>query len=254
MSPTSGVIGEAWNLYKAHWRHLLSISFLVYLAVALLSVLLVAVLTWLGAILGALISLVAIFWLQAALVKAVEDVRDGRADLSVSDTFQAARAHLAAVLVAGLIAAIGIGIGFILLIIPGLVLLTFWCVIVPSIVIEGKSAGESFGRSFDLTRGHFWRVLGIIVLTALIYIGFAIILALILSPLADWLKNFVSTVVSGTLTAPFFALVLTVLYFRLSAVAAQAAPAAVGPQAEEPPDEPPPAQAPPEEPPPTTPA
>ena len=24
MSPTSGVIGEAWQLYKAHWRHLLT--------------------------------------------------------------------------------------------------------------------------------------------------------------------------------------------------------------------------------------
>ena len=40
MNPTSGVIGEAWNLYKAHWRHLLSISFVVYLAVALIGVLL----------------------------------------------------------------------------------------------------------------------------------------------------------------------------------------------------------------------
>ena len=95
--------------------------------------------TWVGAILAALVSLVALFWLQATLVKAVDDVRDGRADLSVSDTFEAARAHLAPVLVAGLIAGIGIAIGFVLLIVPGLVLLTFWCLIVPSIVIEGKS-------------------------------------------------------------------------------------------------------------------
>jgi hypothetical protein len=246
MSPTSGVIGEAWNLYKAHWRHLLSISFVVYLAVALIGVLLVAILTWVGAILAALISLVAVFWLQATLVKAVEDIRDGRADLSVGDTFEAARAHLAAVLVAGLIAAIAIGIGFVLLIIPGLVLLTFWCLIVPSIVIEGKSAGESFGRSIDLVRGHFWRVLGIVVLTALIYIGFGIILSIILSPLADWLQSFVSTIASGTLTAPFFALVLTVLYFRLSAAAEQVAPAAATTPVDEPSAEaPPPAEPPP---------
>jgi hypothetical protein len=250
MNPTSGVIGEAWNLYKAHWRHLLSISFVVYLAVALIGVLLVAVLTWVGAILAALVSLVALFWLQATLVKAVDDVRDGRADLSVSDTFEAARAHLAAVLVAGLIAGIGIAIGFVLLIVPGLVLLTFWCLIVPSIVIEGKSAGESFGRSFDLTRGHFWRVLGIVVLTVVIYFGFEIVLSLILSPLADWLKNFVSSVVSGTLTAPFFALVLTVLYFRLSAAAEQVAPAAAAAPAEQPSAEPPTE----EPPPPATPA
>jgi hypothetical protein len=247
MSPTSGVIGEAWNLYKAQWRHLLSISFVVYLAVAIIGVILVGVLTWVGAILAALISLVAIFWLQAALVKAVEDIRDGRADLSLSETFAAGRAHLTPVLVAGVIATIAIGIGFILLIIPGLVLLTFWCVIIPAIVIEGKSAGESFGRSFDLVRGHFWRVLGIIVLTVLIYAGFEIVLSLILSPLADWLKNFVSTVVSGTLTAPFFALVLTVLYFRLSAAAAEQAEPAV-------PEQEPPAQPLPDDPPPASPA
>jgi hypothetical protein len=250
VSPTSGVIGEAWSLYKTHWRHLLSISFVVYLAVALIGVLLVAILTWVGAVLAALISLVAIFWLQAALVKAVEDVRDGRADLSLGETFEAARAHLTPVLVAGVIAAIGIGIGFLLLIIPGLVLLTFWSVIVPSIVIEGKSAGESFGRSFDLVRAYFWRVLGIIVLTVLIYAGFEIMLSLILSPLADWLKNFVSTVVSGTLTAPLFALVLTVLYFRLHAAKEQVAPPLAGPAEATPSPE---GQPPTEEPPPATP-
>jgi hypothetical protein len=246
MTPTSGVIGEAWNLYKAHWRHLLTISFVVYVAVALVGVLLVAVLTWFGAILAALISLVAIFWLQAALVKAVEDIRDGRADLSLSETFAAGQARLAPVLVAGVLAAIAIGIGFILLIIPGLVLLTFWCVIIPAVVIEMKSAGESFGRSFELVRGYFWRVLGIIVLTVLIYAGFEIVLSLILSPLADWLKNFVSAVVSGTLTAPFFALVLTVLYFRLAA-AHSTAPAAAG-------ESPPPVDIPPEDPRPGRPA
>jgi len=79
-----------------------------------------------------------------------------------------------------------------------------------------------------------------------IYFGFEIVLALILSPLADWLKNFVSSVVSGTLTAPFFALVLTVLYFRLSAAAEQVAPVAVAPAEE------PPAEAAPEEPPPAS--
>jgi hypothetical protein len=249
VSPTSGVIGEAWNLYKAHWRHLLSISFVVYLAVALIGVVLVALLTWLGAILAVLVSLVALFWLQAALVKAVDDVRDGRADLSFSQTFEAARAHLTSVLVAGIIAVIGIGIGFVLLIIPGLILLTFWCVIIPTIVLEGKSAGESFGRSFDLVRGYFWRVLGVVVLTLLIYFGFEIVLTLVLSPLADWVKNFVSTIVSGTLTAPFFALVLTVLYFRLRAAHEQVAPATAGtPAAEQP------AETPPEDPPPATPA
>jgi hypothetical protein len=98
------VYSEAWSLYKTHWRHLLTLAFVVYLAVAVIGTLLVAVLTWLGALIAALIALIALFWLQAALVKAVEDVRDGRADMSLSETFEAARAHLAAVFVAGFIA------------------------------------------------------------------------------------------------------------------------------------------------------
>src|SRR6266511_2723349 len=131
MSPTSGVIGEAWQLYKTHWRHLLTFSFVVYLGVALISALLAAALTWLGALIGFFISLVALFWLQAALVKAVEDVRDGRVDLSLGETIDAAREHLGSVLVAGILAALGIVIGLVLFIVPGLILMTLWAVIVP---------------------------------------------------------------------------------------------------------------------------
>lgn len=223
MNPTEGVIREAWNLYKAHWQHLLTFSFVVYIAVALLSALLTAALTWLGALLASLLSLVAVFWLQAALVKAVDDIRDGRADLSLSATFAAAREHLTAVLVAGILAAIGIVVGLILLIVPGLVLMTLWAVIVPTIVLENRSAGESFGRSRELVRGYAWSVFGVIVLVILLLIGFSILLSIILTPLADWLQSFVSQFISGTVTAPFIALVLTLLYFRLRAAKETAA-------------------------------
>jgi hypothetical protein len=225
------VYSEAWSLYKTHWRHLLTLAFVVYLAVAVIGTLLVAVLTWLGALIAALIALIALFWLQAALVKAVEDVRDGRADMSLSETFEAARAHLAAVFVAGFIAVVGVGVGLFLLIIPGLVVMTFCAVIVPAIVIEGRSAGESLGRSFDLTRPRFWAVLGVVVPLLLVWFGLPIVLDRLLSPIVDWLQSFVSQIVAGALTAPLFALVLTLLYFRLSAHAEQVAQ----PPADEPP-------------------
>lgn len=223
MSPTSGLIGESWNVYKTHWRHLLPIAFVVYLTVGVLGAVLAALLTWFGAIIAAFISLVALFWLQAALVKAVEDIRDGRADLSLSETFESARPHLTAVLVAGILAALGIILGLILLIVPGLFLLTIWAVIIPVIVLENKSAGESFGRSRELVRGYGWGVFGVILLTILLLIGFQIVLSLILTPLADWLRGFISNIVSGTLTAPFIAVVLTLLYFRLKAAKEPAA-------------------------------
>ncbi|MDQ3822721.1 MAG: hypothetical protein M3321_05720 [Actinomycetota bacterium] len=229
MSPTSGVLGEAWGLYKAHWRHLLAISFTVYVALALISAVLTAALTWLGALIAALVSIVGLFWVQGALVRAIDDVRDGRADLSLGETFARVKPQLAAIVVAGILAGIGVFLGLLLLIVPGLVLMTWWVLIIPVIVLEGTSAGTSFGRSRELVRGYGWRVFGVIVLTILLLIGFGIVLGLVLTPLADWLQSFVSNIVSGGLTAPFIALTWTLLYYRLRQ--ARSAAAAVPPPA-----------------------
>ena len=239
MSPTSGVLSEAWDLYKQHWRHLLTIAFVVYVAVALLALVLVGILTWVGAILAAIVSLVATFWVQGALVKAVDDVRDGRADLSLRETFEHVRPQLTAIIVAGILAGLGIALGLLLLIVPGLVLLTWWILIVPVIVLEQRRAGESFSRSRELVRGHGWGVFGVIVLTILLFIAFRIVLGLVLSPFADWLQGFLSEIIAGTLATPFVAVAWTLLYFRLKA--AKEAPAAVEPAA---PAEPPPPAAP----------
>src|SRR4029078_11498259 len=79
------VIGKAWETYKAHWRHLLPIAFVVYVLISLL-ILLLGTLLWFGALVGFVVSIAGVFWLQGALVLAVDDVRDGRADLSISQT------------------------------------------------------------------------------------------------------------------------------------------------------------------------
>jgi hypothetical protein len=225
MSPTSGVIGEAWNLYKAHWRHLIAFSFLVYAGVAVIGALLAITLSWFGVIIAFFISFVALFWLQAALVKAIDDVRDGRADLSLGETFAQGRQHLGSVAVAAILAGLGIILGLLLLIVPGLVLLTWWAVIIPVVVLENRSAGEAFSRSRELVKGNGWGVFGVIVLMVLLLIGFSIVLKIILSPVNEWLESFISQIVSGTLTAPFISIVLTLLYFRLKAAKEPAAAA-----------------------------
>lgn len=225
MSPTEGVLREAWDLYKRHWQHLLSIAFVVYLAVALASLLLVLLLTWFGAIIASILSLIAAFWVQGALVRAVDDVRDGRADLSLGETFNRVRPQLAAIIVAGILAALGIFVGLLLLIVPGLVLLTWWIVIIPVIVLEGRSAGESFGRSRELVRGYAWSVFGVIILTILLFIAFRIVLGIVLIPFADWLQSFLTEIVVGTIATPFAAVAWTILYYRLrGAKEAAAAP------------------------------
>src|SRR5918995_14337 len=216
MNPTEGVLGEAWEMYKAHWQHLLTIALVVYAAVAVVSLLLALLLDrWAAGILAALVSLVATFWLQGALVKAVDDVRDGRPDLSLGETFAGVRPQLVAIIVAGVLAALGVILGLILLIIPGLYLLTRWILIIPVIVLEGRTAGESFGRSWELVRGFAWNVFGVIVLTILILIGFRIALDIVLFPLSNEIQSLLTELIAGTLATPFAVLAWTLLYFRL---------------------------------------
>jgi hypothetical protein len=216
MNPLSGVLGEAWSMYKAHAWHLLAIAFIIYVAAAIVAGLL-SLAGVFGALLGSIVEFFAAFLLQATLVKAVQDVRDGRADLSIGETVSSATPYIWSVAGASILAGIAITIGLLLVIVPGLILITIWAVIIPVIVIERSGALASFGRSRQLVRGHGWHVFGTLVLVFIILIVVDLIVGLIFAALPIVLSRGLGTVISGTLVAPFLALVVTLIYYRLVA-------------------------------------
>src|ERR1700733_13246795 len=215
MNPLSGVLGEAWSMYKAHAWHLLAIAFVVYVAAAIVAGLL-SLAGVFGSLLGSIVEFFAAFLLQATLIKAVQDVRDGRADLSMGGTVSAATPHIWTGAAASILAGIAITIGLILIIVPGLWLITIWAVIIPVIVIERSGALASFGRSRQLVRGHGWHVFGTLVLVFVILIVVDIVLGVIFLALPIVLRSGLSTIISGPLIAPFLALVVTLIYYRLT--------------------------------------
>jgi hypothetical protein len=213
-------------MYKTYAKHLLAIAFVIYVIAAIIAGVLSLAGTF-GALLGSLVSIVAASLLQATLVKAVQDVRDGRVDMSIGETVQAARPYLWSVVGASILAGIAITIGFILIIVPGLYLITIWAVIVPVIVIEGTGAMASFGRSRQLVRGHGWHVFGTLVLVYIILLVVGLLLGLIFSALPHILGSGLSQIIAGTLISPFLALVVTLVYYRLLGTS-QAPPPADG--------------------------
>ncbi len=220
------VLSEAWNLYKRFLMQFFLTALVVFAVLDLLSALAAqaagdsagASVFW--GLIAFVIGIVGYFWVQGALVELVRDVRDGRADRTVGETYATVRPRLPALIAAGILAALGIGIGLILFIVPGLFLLTIWSMLVPVIVIEGRSAGESFSRSREVVRGHGWPVFGLILIT-FITIGIAsALIRLVFSPLPDFLDNWLGALVAHSLTVPFAAAALTTAYFKLSALAA----------------------------------
>jgi hypothetical protein len=224
MNPLSGIFSEAWAMYRAHAAHLIGIAFVIYLAAAIVTGVLSLIGGFAALLLGIVISLVAGFIVQAALVKSVQDLRDGRADLSIGQTLAAGTEVLAPVAAAGILAGIAIGIGLLIILVPGLFLLTIWAVLIPVVVLERTGALNAFGRSYQLVRHHGLQVFGILVVTWIILFVVKLVLGAVLSALPLALASGLSTVVAGSLVAPFTALIVTLMYYRLVAAPAPGGP------------------------------
>lgn len=208
-------IAEGWAVYKRFWRNLLPIAFVISLIVSTISLALSSA----GGVLAVLASVIVLtigaFLIQAALTEAVADVRDGRADLSLGETVSRAWSSVGRVIAVSVVAGILIALGFILVIVPGLYLMTIWSVVIPAAVLERTGVGESLGRSRALVRGYGWTVFGVILLTALIDIVASIVLGLILGGLSYSVAHYVGDVLTTTLVTPFVAATWTSMFFRL---------------------------------------
>jgi hypothetical protein len=175
------------------------------------------------------------------VVKLVQDVRDGRLDQSIGELFSAAAPFILTLILNGIIFGIAVAVGFFLLIVPGLILITIWAVVAPSIVVENRGAIEAFGRSRELVRGEGWSVFGAIVLAFLIVFAIAIVAGILGAAIGDDAGRVIVGTIGNVIAYPIAALVSSILFFDLGGGGGAAtAPAAPPPVAPPPPDVPPP--------------
>jgi len=64
--------------------------------------------------------------------------------------------------------ALALFFGFILFVIPGIILFVMWTVALPACVVEGLGPIDCMRRSTDLTRGYRWKIFGIFILLTII--------------------------------------------------------------------------------------
>lgn len=97
---------------------------------------------------------------------AFQHMRDGAFSLGAS--VATALRRLLPLVALSILWMLGVTLGFMLLIIPGFIVLVMWCVIVPCCVVEKTGPIRSFGRSRELTKGVRWKLLGLFFVTFLI--------------------------------------------------------------------------------------
>ncbi len=95
--------------------------------------------------------------------------------ITVGQVWIVAKKNILMLLIAGLLFSIIIGIGFIFLIIPGIILAVALSFSFFIIVKENKGIGSAFSRCFKLVSGNYLSTLGLLIVTSIIYFVVVII-------------------------------------------------------------------------------
>ena len=210
-----GVIRRVFQIYVEEASVLMPAAAVVFVFTGIIAALLVVANP--GLLLVALIiDLVAVTLFTGMVVELVADVQDGKRDASPGRLLRAVTPVFGQLILVGIVAAIGIVIGFFLIIIPGLILITIWSVAAPVVVLERPGVFAALGRSRELVRGNGWQVFGVIFVLYFLVGVFSLIVEGAAESAGSG-AGIVVRVIVGVLTAPLSALAASVLYFELRA-------------------------------------
>ena len=131
------------------------------------------------------------------------------------DAFRYGFKRLGSIILIGLLVALIVAGGLFLLIIPGIIFAVKLSVSIPALIVENRRGTDAISRSWNLTTGHFWHVLGTWIVAYII----AAIVSAILTALGgdNWLVRGILASIASVITTPFVALVTVLLYLDLRA-------------------------------------
>jgi len=223
------VISETFSIYGQHAGVLIGSAIVIYGIIGIVNgILYDEGGFWLSLLIN-ILNLIGTAIYTGMVVRVVQHARAGTTS-SVGETLSSVTPVLLTLILNGILKGIAVGIGFVLLIIPGIILATMWAVTAPSIVVERSGIIDAFGRSWELVRGNFWPVLGAFVVAYLILIAAGII-AGIIGVAIGLIATIILVILFSAFAAPVIAVVSAVIFFDLGGGETAAAPAAPPPAA-----------------------
>ena len=203
------VFSRIWQIYRDNAAVLIATAFALF-AVQFAALLLLS---------GASVAVGILFWVlsvlyQGMVVELVQGVQSGRRDHSVLDLLRSVEPVLLQLMSVSVLFGLGVAIGFVLLIIPGLILLVTWSVVAPVTVLERPGVFAAFARSRELVRGNGWPVFGVILLVGVTVFVFTLVAELASTALGSLGGALVQWAVTAAI-APVSAISASVIYFAL---------------------------------------
>ena len=164
---------------------------------------------------GLLVGLAGVFiwWLLiGAIAWAIANILIGRQP-DVSDCYRNGYRRVWSILLVAILTFLAFVVGLILLIIPGIFVLTRLSVGVPTVVVEQRKGTDALSRSWNLVKGFGWPVFGALLVSSLL----AGIVGGILGAIGgdNWFVAGIFESIASIITMPFLALVVGLIYFDL---------------------------------------
>jgi hypothetical protein len=211
------IIDASFQLLRRHYTQLVAVA-----VVALLPyIVLIAVTGGTGSGSPTALLVVIAQWLCAALAEAAVIIGVSDAYLEGSVDIQRSLAstvgRLPTILLAGIFRGLAIVAGLIALFFPGVYVMLRTFAIIPVVVLEERSAGDSFRRSWDLARGEVWKIFVTLLLAWLIFIVLYFVLVAVAGLLASRNERASSLMVAILLALvyPITGTVSTLLYYDI---------------------------------------
>jgi len=171
---------------------------------------------FIGTIALSVLGLVAAAITTAIVVRIAYDSFSGR-PVSIGAAISGALPHILPIAVLSFAAALAVGVGALLLIIPGLYLYAMWSVAAPAIVVE-RAGFSGLGRSAALTKHYRWPIIGTLFLLGIIIIVISLIVGAIVTAIAVGggiiAAVILQLVLYSLMYGPFY-VVIAMIYARL---------------------------------------
>jgi len=182
LRPVGSLFTDAWNIFVEGWVKFL-LMFLISIG-AFIGLVLVAIALFLvpffllkgviGITVGVVLALIPVVILAVvvnlAMIKITYSVCEKDSG-GIADALKYGFKHFGPFLWVSFIAGLLIVLGYILLIIPGIIIGIILSLVTPVFILEGKYNLGALRRSRELVKGHFWPVLGRLFLLGLISVA-----------------------------------------------------------------------------------
>jgi hypothetical protein len=174
--------------------------------------------TFAAIVLGGLIALVVTVIissvLQAAILRATAQTTIGD-PVDVEASYRWGLKRVGSVLLVGVLVGLSIFVGFFLLLVGAIIFGVFLSMSIPVLVIENRRGREALKRSWQLVSGHFWHVLGVLIVAGIITGVISSVIRAFGG--SNWVAGWIFSAIAQIITAPFSALVSVLLYLDLRA-------------------------------------